>query len=457
MMNIKRMLLASAVLALALLVVLTSSVFASTPVSQAAYEVKLPATSDGTIDYSGITNVVANYFTCYYLSLEKLSVAPELGNYVADTDETHLCLDALQYGINWRKQLNTGVADTKLELVDVKYAKQSDSGAIDVRAYVKVEFRYVDDKSGTMASVGDLWDIGLDRVNGALQIVSLNCGSSDYYYAKQLVAENLRKNAANVAAKTYTKTDAIDAAYDEINARIALIKPQLDIPLSPPADVSEQGGGGMSPLSVGVAYDGARAGLYGASKGNYYDTLIFHNMEDGGYGDCTNFVSQCLWAGYGGDQGNNWFSDSGVAACIDLAYANFRQIGGSSGWWGKSQHSSWGLSSTHWMRVVELYDSITMTSAGPRANKYNNGLRYDTCSTTVQRGYVLQLSHTSSSGSYFHSVMVTSANVPLSAASSIYEAQHSSNYSYRQLLECIASNSAPYVRIIRPITGSFPS
>ncbi len=62
------------------------------------------------------------------------------------------------------------------------------------------------------------------------------------------------------------------------------------------------------PLTVGVPYDGYRAGLYGSSKGIHHDTLIFHNMEDGGYGygDCTNFVSQCMWVGYGGDQGNDY-------------------------------------------------------------------------------------------------------------------------------------------------------
>jgi hypothetical protein len=107
--------------------------------------------------------------------------------------------------------------------------------------------------------------------------------------------------------------------------------------------------------------------------------------------------------------------------------------------------------------VITLWNYLSSTSAGPRAYKYNNGLRYDTCGTTVQRGYVLQLSPSSSSSGYFHSVMVVSANVPLSAASSIYAAQHSSNYSWRQLYECIMTNSAPSVRIIRPITGSFPS
>ncbi len=340
--------------------------------------------------------------------------------------------------------------------MDVKYAKRLEGGALDVTAYVRVGFRYLDDRSGTMAGVGDLWELGLDKLDGALKIVSLDCQSSDYYFAKQLVAENLRSHSAEVAAGTYPKTDAIDDAYAVINSRIAMVKWQLDVPLVAPEDEGEEEET-VAPLSVGVPYDGYRAGLYGSSKGMYYDTLIFHNMEEGGYGDCTNFVSQCMWVGYGGDQGNDWFSSAGVNACINLAYANFRQIGGSSGWWGKSQKTTWGLSSSNWRGVITLWNYLSSTSPGPRAYKYNNGLRYDTCGTTVQRGYVLQLSHFSSSSGYFHSVMVVSANVPLNAATSIYVAQHSSNYSWRQLYECIMTNSAPYVRIIRPITGSFPS
>jgi hypothetical protein len=335
------------VLALALIAFFSSSAVASSGLDQAGYEVRLPDTNDATIDYSAITHAIGNYFACYYRSLGNLTVASELGNYVADTEDTHLFLEALKYGINWRKQCNSGIADTRVELVDVKYAKRLESGAIDVRAYVKVGFRYLDDKSGTRTSVGDLWEVGLDKVDGAVKIVSLDCQSSDYYFAKQLVAQNLRSHAAEVAAKTYTKIDAIDDAYVVINLRIPMVKQQLDVPLLPPEDEAEDEET-VAPLAVGVPYDGYRAGLYGSAKGIYHDTLIFHNMEDGGYGDCTNFVSQCMWVGYGGDQGNDWFSSAGVNACINLAYANFRQIGGSSGWWGKSQKTAWGLSSSNW-------------------------------------------------------------------------------------------------------------
>ena len=173
--------------------------------------------------------------------------------------------------------------------------------------------------------------------------------------------------------------------------------------------------------------------------------------------DCTNFVSQCLWVGYGGDQGNSWYSTSGVAACRQLAYQDFRQIPGSSNWFGRSQISSGVYPSGPWMRVQELYPYITTTSAGPRANRYNNLSLYTSSSVTLDRGYVLQLAHSASNTRYFHSVMVVVGGTTMSNATSIYVGQHSSDNGYRQLAELIASNSAPYVRIIKPITGSFNS
>ncbi len=103
-MGTKRSVLPILFLALTLLVLLSSSSVATASLdlagglAQPGYEVRLPDTDDATIDYSAITEVIGNYFACYYRSLENLSVVPELGHYVADTDDTHLSSERCNTG-----------------------------------------------------------------------------------------------------------------------------------------------------------------------------------------------------------------------------------------------------------------------------------------------------------------------------------------------------------------------
>lgn len=156
----KALLFVSLMLALSLLVLFGSTALASDRAGQAQYEVELPDTTSISIDYSAITTVIANYFSYYYRSIEQLAVAPELAAYVADTDDTHLYLRALQYGISWRKALNTGIADSNVKRIAIKYAKQNASGLITVGAYVNVGFRYLDDESQTMTGLGEGGTLG---------------------------------------------------------------------------------------------------------------------------------------------------------------------------------------------------------------------------------------------------------------------------------------------------------
>lgn len=461
-MNTRRTVAAIAVLAMALLPFLGSSAVGYSGSTQTEYDVNLPVTADSTIDYTETVRVIAGYFSSYYQSLEKLTVVPELGHYVVDTDDTHLYLCALQYGINWRQALEAGgIADSRVESVDVKYGRRLASGDIDIRAYVKIGFRYTEDRTATRTGFGDLWEVRLREVDGQLKIVGLDTDCSDYRFARDLVSANLQKHPGAVSG-SYTKKDAIDDAYVVVNSRIDEFRAlqKAPVPTSENADIDAEAScderGGAALLSVSVPYSRSRAMLYANWKGYDYDTLIFKRMSP----DCTNFASQCLWVGYGGDQGNNWYQNPGLATCRQLAYQNYRQIGGSSGWWGVSQISGNTYASGAWMRVIELYNYITSSSAGPRAYKYNNGHYYTDSSVTVQQGYILQYGSDGGSWHYYHSAVVVwagSSGTTMSNARAIYQGQHSNDSGWRQMYEFMVTNSWYYARIIRPIAGSFNS
>lgn len=449
---VKRSRIAAIVLALTV-AFCTSVTDAASTSDGLEFELVLPEKQYAEIDYTSVAAVLYGYFSEYHKSIEALDVSPGLMRYVADTENTHLYLRALQYGINWRKAMNTGIADSRVNEIDLKYVRPLPDGDVEIRAYIRISYRYLEDETNTIAHSGDFWEIRIGKVGDTPKIVYLSSQSNDYHTAKQRIQEKMTKNAQS---QGYTITDAIDDAYDEINAFI----PQLVV-LAAASDATSENkdtedideNNVTETRSVAVTYDYERARNFAHAKGASYQTQIFKRVTN----DCTNFVSQCLWVGYGSDQGNSWSTTGGIAACQQLALQNYRQISGSDNWFGRSYISNEDTPSGPWQRVKELYSYLSSSSSGPRASKYNNLSLYSSCSTVLRNGDILQLSDSASSSGYFHSVMVVRGGYSLSDASNIYVAQHSNEYSYRQLSELISSNSAPYVRIIRPITGSFNS
>jgi hypothetical protein len=190
----------------------------SEEVASDSSNVESPETSSAAITDVAVSGVIQNYFSCYYKSLEQLEIDQAIWEYIVDTDETHLYLGALQYGINWRKALDSGrIADSQVQGVEMVYSKPGEDGAVDIRAYVRVGFRYLDGEFKGRTSMSDNWYITCKLQDGQLKVVALDSNASDYGFAKELMAANLKKKAGNTS---YTKTDAIDDAYVVINSRI---------------------------------------------------------------------------------------------------------------------------------------------------------------------------------------------------------------------------------------------
>jgi hypothetical protein len=171
--------------------------------------------STGAPDDRAVEGVIRSYFSCYYRSVEQLALDSAIWDYVADTDETHLYLRHLQYEIDWRQASGSRVVDCSVGGIDVLSASRNDDGTVNIKAYVRWSYRYPGDTSGTIAKAGDTWYLTCAARDGKLKIVALDSQASDYDLAKELTSANLQKHAGD---DTYTKMDAIDAAYAEIRA-----------------------------------------------------------------------------------------------------------------------------------------------------------------------------------------------------------------------------------------------
>ena len=125
--------------------------------------------------------------------------------------------------------------------------------------------------------------------------------------------------------------------------------------------------------------------------------LFYYDPDD----DCTNFISQCVWAAYGG-----WLP--GYAGDMTRKNAvrilqNVRQAGGV--WYGSKSH----MGSNAWCRVVEFYNYITSRkAAGPLAKQIAEGSFSRVDPGTIRAGDVIQMVVASyTPDRYGHSLYVT--------------------------------------------------
>ena len=149
--------------------------------------------------------------------------------------------------------------------------------------------------------------------------------------------------------------------------------------------------------SVTVSYDRAAAVAYARRFANVDNNGIFKSMGL----DCTNFVSQCMWSGYGGTKGYNLDDTAALKARVA---ANYRQT---STWYGRNADSPYQYGSGAFIRVVDFWDYVTTnTGYGPRATGYNNNKVWTQLTVVPRTGDILQV-YSSSQGRYVHSVIVT--------------------------------------------------
>ena len=149
--------------------------------------------------------------------------------------------------------------------------------------------------------------------------------------------------------------------------------------------------------SVTVSYDREAAVAYARKFALTTNNGIFKSMGL----DCTNFVSQCMWSGYGGTKG---YSLDNTAALKARVAANYRQT---STWYGRNADSPYQYGSGAFIRVVDFWDYVTTnTGHGPRATGYNNNKLWSQLTVVPRTGDILQV-YSTAKGRYSHSVIVT--------------------------------------------------
>ncbi|QIB69528.1 hypothetical protein Ami103574_09380 [Aminipila butyrica] len=184
-----------------------------------------------------------------------------------------------------------------------------------------------------------------------------------------------------------------------------------------------------------IEYNKINAVTYGMQFGNKFENRIFKRMAQ----DCTNFISQCIWAGYGGTDGYSLSRPEDIRALRNRAANKYRQT---STWYGLPFRSLEEFPALSFIRVEEFWDYVVSNEGiGPRAVGYNDGKSWTQMPVDVEQGDVLQFYHDDVQR-YAHSVLVVSNTTQNMAESmeGIFVAQHSVDFSYRPLIDAFQSN-----------------
>lgn len=346
--------------------------------------------------------------------------------YVERGDNTALFLERLRYKIEFAKVFSTeymNLEEKEFQIID--YKKEGETHCL--TAYASFKFQYCDAPDGLQSGHGMIYMIEVENVDGQMTIVSIDTDANDFITFREEIKSMQSKNESFCSAAKAFADNRILQLENELEFWNEQIK-AFDVKSNSGYDAVSN-----NIRSTSVNYNRSAAVSYAATFGDQYENYIFKRMS----ADCTNFVSQCLWAGYGGAQGCALTNPEPLR---NRVAANYRQT---SSWYGRNYNSSSEYAAGPFMRVVELWSyATTNTGDGPRAVGYNDGNVWTSLTVLPQIGDILQFYNTSL-GRYWHSVIVTRITTNLTQSNildNVWISQHSGDYVNRPLRETLADN-----------------
>lgn len=261
------------------------------------------------------------------------------------------------------------------------------------------------------------YDITIGKQGENFFITDITTTAGDFNDFKDLL--NYKKNENGNLAKSVASDDIYvnDLIEDAKKLKISIENNRTNekdvVNMEQQHQEYLRNGDSISPLSTAYSYVGERGRAYA----DIYATSPNPCFYSAG-SDCTNFVSQCIWAAYGG-----WTSgDSESTMATNIRNKKRMQSSSSmSNWFAGS-----GGGGTPWESVTGLWNFLNTTnSTGPRATKHNNNSIYTNIYPgDILTGQVLQVRR-GSTGDYGHSVYV--AGGINDSYNNIKVAQHTDN------------------------------
>ena len=340
------------------------------------------------------------------------------------------------------KKLLGGIEKVRLNEIILEDVS-STGDTMEAMAYVKYSFTYPEEQEE--CSVGTLYRVILSKTREGYCVLDLDCDDIETKMAKEAILGNsdlrnkIESDSNSVSIYGCSDTD-LELDYSVADAYFAEAEQNTESLLQDDISYAEadEDENEISTLSTSASYNKTKARNWGYKLGDNKQNYIFKRASL----DCTNFVSQCVWAGYGGTDGYTIPSDPSVnnATCVALKKRVASDYRMTSSWYGRNYDSTLGDPPTNFCSVVNFCNYVSSnTGNGPKATVYNNGKVYTNLSVKMKAGDVLQF-YNNSTGTWYHSVIVvTETDYSVSDYKKVKVAQHESDYNNRSLSELISN------------------
>jgi hypothetical protein len=410
-----------------------------------------------TAESIAVKETISSYFAAYFKSQESLCYSKMSSDILTDNDNTQLN-EAFRETLLARKRLyNKGI--TNNYQYRTNYQKVVINGKeATVTLTLDLDFQYQNAPSGVESGVyGINYSIALKNNGARWVITEIESDLADYQFFKAQV------QAEKDQDPELSKKEVIEKVGDSIMKRMQQNsiylkgEPGATTEAENPATTSTSDGASNTAITKSVYvscnkynYSATAAVDYALTFANPVDDsnkvdLIFYKIN----ADCTNFVSQCIWAGYVG------FSAAAVAAAKT-------KIAKRTGMIYTEWHAGTGGGTDSWENVDDMfgYMSDTAKDAGPKVTVYNNNKRYTGVEiSSINPGDVLQFKNSFGGGSgYDHSVIVTAKASNADSYSEVFITCHTTNhrnYSLQEIIDGFGSWYYCYMRRLVPQSGCY--
>lgn len=349
--------------------------------------------------YDMKTNIAMQVLDLYADSM----VTREVGMY-DNMFETSDKKDFFVSFIKWRGAimdiLGVGYSDFEYTINNIEMKSKEDSTVLLINFD---ETHNYNNGIGTGSSVGIVLGVEIDDLKDDYKIMNIYLVNDEFY---DYFVQRMR-----VATKTDVAVITEDAVLEEMVEELYDLKTEMDaVQLKQSGYEKEDISDIIVPSAAGYLYSGSMGAAYANKYVNNANSYFYNAGVD-----CTNFVSQCIWAAYGG------WSPSMSNATMASNISN--KVRMTSTWYAGS-----GGGSLAWENVDNLWNYVVgNTGKGPQAYGHNNGGHYSNILPIDMRvGDVLQKSVDGKD--YTHSMYIISTPGGSNPSyTEIVIAQHTSN------------------------------
>jgi hypothetical protein len=403
-----------------------------------------PNTSSKSISVSSSVNeVIKEYFDVYFESQENLNYSKMSSSILADNENTKLSEAFRETAVAEMELFNGGISGCQYKLNYQSCSRDGDSAT--VKLLLDLDFQYknapTDVKSGiygvgytfTLKSSGDAW-----------VITAIDSDLNEFQYFKAQVMEKLNQNTILSESEAVEKVKDIFKSNMKVMKNSSLYLNGASSAAGTPdaSAIASSFANSSITKSVYVScdsynYDVNKAATYAVTYAQKdKDNRVFYTTR----ADCTNFASQCIWAGY-------------------IGHFNASIIRNKKGMIPTEWYAGTGGAATNWENVDKLWSYLTDSTkvAGPKGTKYVGTKCTNIRPSDINVGDLLQVNKGSGSD-YDHSVFVTSKKNTVLSFDDILISSHTNdrkNYSLQTVINGFGGYYNCYIRRFTPQSGCY--